>query len=236
MFAKTNKRNLKLKVMYDTDAESPIERSYSDGIIGNFICWHSRYSLGHSHNFESPTDLFEELANEYVSEEFESIKEELEQDKISYDKYEEKLKELVYDINDVYILPLFLYDHSGITMNTTGFSCLWDSGQVGYVYTTKDRLDEVGVSVGVSYDSIEDALKEEVELYDEYLRGNVYGFSIVEYDEETEEELEEIDSCWGFYGDDMHENGMIYNMDITDEEKEEILIHGTDAYNYLVNC
>lgn len=234
MFAKTNKRNLKLKVMYDTSAESPIERSYDEGIVGNFICWHSRYSLGHSHNFESPTDLFEKLANEYASEEFESIKEEMEEDKISYDKYEEKLKELVYDINDIYILPLFLYDHSGITINTIGFSCPWDSGQVGYVYTTKDTLNEIGVRYN-SHIDVENRLKEEVKVYDEYLRGNVYGFCIVEYDEETEEELDEVDSCWGFYGDDMYENGMIENMCITDKEKEEILIHGTDAYKYLVN-
>ncbi len=33
------------------------------------------------------------------------------------------------------ILPLYLYDHhSGITMNTSGFNCQWDSGQVGVIY------------------------------------------------------------------------------------------------------
>ncbi len=38
------------------------------------------------------------------------------------------------------VLPLFLYDHSGITMNTTGFSCPWDSGQVGFIYVDAETI------------------------------------------------------------------------------------------------
>ena len=37
---------------------------------------------------------------------------------------------------EVVYLNLYLYDHSGLRMNTTGFSCPWDSGQVGYIYMT----------------------------------------------------------------------------------------------------
>lgn len=40
------------------------------------------------------------------------------------------------------VLPLHLYDHSGITMSTGGFSCPWDSGQVGYIYVTPKALEE----------------------------------------------------------------------------------------------
>ena len=39
----------------------------------------------------------------------------------------DEVQELVQR-EDVIALPLYLYDHSGITMNTTGFSCPWDSG------------------------------------------------------------------------------------------------------------
>jgi len=35
--------------------------------------------------------------------------------------------------NDVLWLPLYLYDHSGITMRTTSFADPWDSGQVGII-------------------------------------------------------------------------------------------------------
>jgi len=60
----------------------------------------------------------------------------------------------------------------------------------------------------------EEIINGEVELYDQYLRGDVYGFKISVADEPEEDEepdwMEE-DSCWGFYGDNILENG------ITDE-------------------
>ncbi len=43
------------------------------------------------------------------------------------------------------ILPLYLYDHSGITMSTGAFSCRWDSGQVGWIYAEKKKfIEETG--------------------------------------------------------------------------------------------
>jgi len=45
------------------------------------------------------------------------------------------------------ILPLYLYDHGGITMSTGAFSCPWDSGQVGWIYAPKKTfIDETGYS------------------------------------------------------------------------------------------
>src|SRR3954463_6000135 len=41
---------------------------------------------------------------------------------------------------DVISLPLYLYDHSGLTMNTEVFSCPWDSGQVGFIFVEKDKV------------------------------------------------------------------------------------------------
>ena len=38
---------------------------------------------------------------------------------------------MLESIDGFVFLPLYLFDHSGITMNTSGFSCPWDSGQVG---------------------------------------------------------------------------------------------------------
>jgi len=46
------------------------------------------------------------------------------------------------------ILPLYLYDHGGITMSTNPFSCPWDDGgQVGWIYASKQKfIDETGYS------------------------------------------------------------------------------------------
>ena len=38
------------------------------------------------------------------------------------------------------LLPLYLYEHGGMTMNTRGYSCSWDSGQVGFIYASKETF------------------------------------------------------------------------------------------------
>ena len=126
------------------------------------------------------------------------------------------------------ILPLFLYDHSGITMSTAAFSCGWDSGQVGYIYLTKEKWDQ-----GFDRDFVQEEaakyLTGEVETYDQYLTGEVYGKLLHRVDDEDFEvsrdikllestglydlymadyefsideydDAEELDACWGYYG------------------------------------
>jgi hypothetical protein len=55
----------------------------------------------------------------------------------------DEMAESVLD-NGIY-LPLYLYDHSGITMSYKPFGCRWDSGQVGFIYmTAQDIKKEYG--------------------------------------------------------------------------------------------
>lgn len=114
------------------------------------------------------------------------------------------------------VLPLFLYDHSGITMNTVGFHCPWDSGQVGWIYVT---LEDIRKEYGVTRVSkqlrqkVADYLRAEVKTYDQYLTGEVYGYEVTGEDEEF------IDSCWGFYGE-------------YDAEDYSVLTEARDACDY----
>jgi hypothetical protein len=96
-------------------------------------------------------------------------------------------------------LPVYLYDHSGLTINTTGFSCPWDSGQVGVVFVEREKaLKEFGGKRPALTRSVrakvEKCLRGEVETYDQMLRGEVYGYDVKKGDEIVE-------SCSGFYGD-----------------------------------
>lgn len=97
------------------------------------------------------------------------------------------------------ILPLYLYDHSGISMSVGSFigraqHAQWDSGQVGWIYATPEDIEkEYGDLSPESYEKAEALLNSEVETYDLYLRGQCYGFRLFENGEET-------DSCWGFLG------------------------------------
>lgn len=98
--------------------------------------------------------------------------------------------------SDVISLPVYAYIHSGIVMNTTGYSCRWDSGQTGIIYAERSKiLEEYGckrISPQLR-STVEAILRGEVETYSKYVSGEVYGFVI------EDASGEELDSCWGFF-------------------------------------
>jgi len=143
--------------------------------LGIMVCFHKRYNLG------DKTELKSEM----------------------FDGWDELRQHLVDEEGALHVLPLYLYDHSGITMNTTGFSCGFDSSQVGFIYTTRKLLDDTGVADDVA----EEQLKGEVGVYDQYLTGDVWSYTVyVVHTCDMGHEHEEIlDSCCGFYGQDAAE-------------------------------
>lgn len=94
-------------------------------------------------------------------------------------------------------LPIYLYDHSGLTVKTSPFSCIYDSGLLGYIFVNRDKiLKEYSckcLSKGVK-EKVFSLLNSEVEELDDYLTGNVYGYQI-------NKDNAHLDSCYGFYGD-----------------------------------
>ncbi|MEY8827218.1 hypothetical protein AB9K34_02170 [Sedimentitalea sp. XS_ASV28] len=163
-----------IKIYHDPDAESP--REWSN--LGTLICWHRRYRLGDSHSFDSPEAFLRDLAG--ISE----------QRELSMDRLQERAE------RNAVLLPVFLYDHSGLAMNTIGFHCPWDSSQVGYVYVTLEAVREEFGAKRVTKAlraKAKDILCSEIVSYDAYLGGRVYGYVI-------EQDGEEVDACWGFVG------------------------------------
>lgn len=94
------------------------------------------------------------------------------------------------------IVPLYLFDHSGISLSTEPFGCRWDSGQVGWVYITEENAEKMGC-VDAKWDTNRylDAIRAEVKEYDSCVRGDVYGYEIRGMKDDL------LDSCWGFIGD-----------------------------------
>jgi len=96
---------------------------------------------------------------------------------------------------NIVALPLYLYDHSGITMKTTPFSCQWDSGQIGYIYVTYEDIRKEYNTKRITpkiREKVEKLLIAEVKTYDKYLTGEVYGYQIFKGGD-----IE--DSCYGFF-------------------------------------
>jgi hypothetical protein len=165
-----------IEIYPDQDTESP--RNWDN--LGTMICFHRRYNLGDKNDIIDADD---------------------------FNSWDEQRRWIEKKIKPAVILPLYLYDHSGITMNTTGFSCRWDSGQVGWILVSKEKVKkEYGVKK-ITKELIEKVtrvLEGEVNTYDQYLTGDVYGYRIFEIEtcELGHEHKEEIDSCWGYYGVD----------------------------------
>ena len=113
----------------------------------------------------------------------------------NYNDYESiKAAEKETKRNGDIILPLYMFDHSGITISLSPFSCRWDSGQVGFVQIPrKTMISEFGKKIftqKLKKRALEIAQHEVSEL-DSYITGEVYGFVIDD----------DKDSCYGYLGD-----------------------------------
>jgi hypothetical protein len=57
----------------------------------------------------------------------------------NYESWKEHEKD-IFKSGALFVLPIYLYSHGGITISTTPFSCSWDSCQVGFMYVMKDKV------------------------------------------------------------------------------------------------
>ena len=111
--------------------------------------------------------------------------------------------------HNIIALPLYLYDHSGLTMSTGTFACDaagWDTSHVGIIYITKEKArSEYGRLTKATVARIEGYLKAEVETYDALLTGSCYGYQILDKDGNEVAD----GSCWGYYGYDHKNSGLL---------------------------
>lgn len=109
------------------------------------------------------------------------------------------------------LLPLYMYDHSGIALSLGReypFDCQWDSGQLGYILIDREWLKE---HFGKKYftqkirQRLLKAAEGNVKLYNDYLSGSVYGYQI----EDTDGTEIDEGSVWGFYGYEYEKSGLL---------------------------
>jgi hypothetical protein len=164
-----------------TQDESPYNPREDDN-LSTMICFHGRYRLGDKHEYNS---------NDYSG-------------------WDEMEAAIIKNEKTAIILPLYLYDHSGITISTTEFSCRWDSGQVGFVFVSKEKLKTEYSVKKITQQIIEKATKvllAEIETYDHYISGEVYSYTLLDENGKVE------DSCSGFFGWDIKTNGILDSID-----------------------
>lgn len=203
-----------LKIYHDCDAESP--REWDN--LGTMVCFHRRYDLGDKHHYSDSDEFLFDLLEQTLGDTDKAVSKRMNiSNSIDFKAHRGHFQKAVDDeIIEVIrqkfiIMPLYLYDHSIQSISTGSFigrahHAEWDSGQVGWVYVSKaDVRKEYSVKriTKKVLDRAVKVLEAEVEIFDQYLRGDIYGFVI------EDKEGNHLDSCWGFHGDDPKENGMI---------------------------
>jgi hypothetical protein len=194
-----------IRIEIDEDPLDPRE----DDNLGTMACWHRRYNLGDEQPKFAASDYLASLCQ-----------------KIHPDFPDEQFEKHGGAILAKYyvIMPLFLFDHSGITMSTSSAmfracdSAGWDWGQVGIIYCTLEQAmknwmiakahpDASWDSVMADWDKNGAPTGEKITLRkatERLLEGEVKTYdqfltgSVYGY---VVEGYGEEDSCWGFFGE-----------------------------------
>jgi hypothetical protein len=190
-------RGYTIRIEIDPDPQNP--RTEGDN-LAVMACFHKRYSLGdkeHGFRFED------------------------------YHGWDEMKAAIIAEVNPAVIKPLYLMDHSGLSISTSDFNDRWDSGMIGFVWITKQAAkDAYGWKrlTQSRLNRVRKILDAEVSEYNKYLTGEVYGYVIEDPDGN------EVDggACWGIIGYDSVKNEegcaiedakIVIDLDIAGREK-----------------
>ena len=203
-------KGVKYKLSFHQDNDSEDPRHWDPP--ATMLCWHRNYSLGDKHTF---TDISNALEHLLIDSGKALIEVDATMDLCVDETKYERDKRVIEELKDYACIKfLYLYDHGGIIMSLKDFKDPWDSGIVGIMYMTKQTtLDNFPNSNEDNWYAIaEQHLEDEVTEYDRWLQGDIYGYcleKLIQCPHCLHEEEEFVDSCGGFYGNDLTTNGML---------------------------
>lgn len=234
-----------LEIITDNCPQDP--RKWSN--VCTMVCWHRDYSLGDKHSYDSVNEFFEDILHNVCGMSYEDVEElpTKEQYKLTRENDKIYIKELnLYDHSGITISTSNVYPYNDRwDAGCVGFVYVtkekalkeWggipEKDENGEFIRIPHEHPDGSVTYSTKYIPItEENWKEvaeyhmdnEVKVYDQYLRGEVYGFTLTKTVIEQEtcphcgevireyEEDEEVDSCYGFYGDCLEENGILDNI------------------------
>lgn len=194
----TDGRKLRLVIEQDQFPEDP--RSWDN--LGTMLCCHREYQLGDCNSNRETELQLAEICRKYGKSD----------EEIDEMTFAEEVR-FILDQDNVCGLPLWLYDHSGISIST-GRVCPWDSSFVGLIFVEKDfYLAQTCLKDEEDWRAkAKETLEGEVETYSDFLEGNVYMWTLYEptvvirqsmdgkeLGRKIDEEGEMVDSVGGFY-------------------------------------
>lgn len=240
---------------FDTEHANP--RS-DDGHIGVMFCDYRGYTLGDDNSDDDPRDKQLDCdrcegAGYVPWEEYEGGPADAdEQDEMPCPKCETRgyievspIEYLVRERGARVILPLFVYEHGGITMRAganlltgadnmvsrnrfVGDAAGWDTSTVGFIFDTTETRKECGMEDATA-EQIEPQLQDEVKYYAAYLEGQVFGYRIVDKDGE------DLESCWGFLELNVHDDDAYVReqaREMAEYHRDQIANEKAEAYRW----
>ena len=234
-----------LEVMQDDIAENP---RYWDNVC-TMVCFHRRYRLGDTHNYDDSDEFFNDILHNVCGMKYEDFEELSTKEKYELACESDKIyiKELnLYDHSGLTISTSSGYPYNDrwdagcvgwIYVSKEKAMEEWggipEKDENGEFIKILHEHPNGNVTYSIKYSPIteenwkevaEYRMNNEVEIYDQYLRGDVYGFKLIKTVTVQEkcphcgevireyEDKEEVDSCCGFYGDCLEENGILDNI------------------------
>ena len=189
-------KGYKIRILIDDDPESPNEW----GDDSTFLVYDHRQFMVKRDGFE-PRDIWGYFNGEDASMGF------------------------LYE--DYYIFPVEAYIHSGVKLSLyeADLTCRFDSSVTGFVLV-KSKVESMAGIKFITESMAKKRAESLLEIWNQYLSGEIYGFIIekpnviysitkkkfdrlvfendlanLESEFDVDHIWEEIDSCWGFYGD-----------------------------------
>jgi hypothetical protein len=152
--------------------ESPVNPRADFDNATTIVAFHRRYNLGDKNHGYNSSD---------------------------FNSWDELEARIVHDHKPTIILPLYMLDHSGLTISLNDFHDKWDSGIIGLCYLTPQKIRECYMVKRITKqikERAEKLIQCEIETYDQYISGQVYGYVT------KDANGTQLDSCWGYYGID----------------------------------
>ncbi len=214
----TDGRKLRLVIEQDEFPEDP--RSWDN--LETMLCCHREYHLGDCNSNKETEEQLAEICRKYGKSD----------EEIDEMTFAEEVQ-FILDQDDVCGLPLWLYDHSGISISTRR-QCSWDSSFIGLIFVEKDFfIEHTCITNEENWKKeAKGMLEDKIEVYNYFLQGNVYTWTLYEpvvvikqsmdgkeLSRKIDEEGKIVDSMSGFYDPTLEDVEEYFDFEIAEIEQ-----------------
>lgn len=162
-----NGKEYVVEISYDEYPDDPREMGEK---LSKMYIFHEDYALGDKKP-EAPVELLQQILKYYG-------------ERITGKESVSELVNILQANENVVYKPIYIYEHSGITISNTSFNDRWDSWECGFIIVDRKTVKESKYGYYSDWrEAAQQIIKDEMKEYDAYVRNEVYIINVLE--EET---------------------------------------------------